>query len=56
MGNECGGQNCGGCDLHVSCDLKCGALEDPGESVSELQQALEHWINHPRLAGCSHGQ
>jgi hypothetical protein len=43
------------CEEHVRCDEKCGALQEPGDSIEELKKALEHWRSHSYLAGCSHG-
>jgi hypothetical protein len=41
-------------NVHVRCDEECGALIDP-ETIDELRAALEHWIAHSVLHGCSHG-
>lgn len=42
------------CDVHVSCDQDCRALENP-VTLDEVRAALEHWREHPWLHGCSHG-
>lgn len=41
------------CEVHVGCDRKCKALNDP-VTEDELRAALEHWRSHGYLAGCSH--
>lgn len=38
----------------VSCDKECKAFEEP-KSLEEYKKALDHWMNHSNLAGCSHG-
>ena len=40
--------------LTVLCDEGCGAYMEP-ETLPEYQAALEHWMRHEYLAGCSHG-
>ncbi len=42
------------CSLHVTCDERCKALNEP-QSIDELHAALEHWRKHSNLSGCSHG-
>ena len=43
------------CLIHVMCDEKCGALDEP-HSLEELREAYLHWMNHGYLRGCSHAQ
>jgi hypothetical protein len=43
------------CATHESCDDRdCNALRNP-QTVEELREAYEHWMNHGWLSGCSHG-
>lgn len=55
-GTECGcdGSIRQGCEIHVECDERCGALEDP-QTLDEYKVALDHWRYHEVLGGCSHG-
>ena len=45
----------GYCDVHVSCDQNCRALNDP-HHPDDVAAAYEHWRRHRWLHGCSHGQ
>lgn len=38
----------------VDCDEGCGAFQEP-ETLDEYKAALEHWMSHHYLHGCSHG-
>lgn len=42
------------CRVHVACDERCGALNEP-QTLDEYKAALEHWRSHSHLHGCSHG-
>ena len=39
----------------VHCDAGCAAFVEP-YTEQELRAALEHWKNHSRSHGCSHGR
>lgn len=39
----------------VICDENCDAKEEP-ETLEEALASVEHWKNHGRLCGCSHGR
>ena len=42
------------CQVHVSCEDRCGALESP-YTLPEWVAAADHWRNHGSMSGCSHG-
>lgn len=43
------------CETHVNCDSSdCVALKNP-QTLEEYKEALDHWMNHNYLSGCSHG-
>ena len=44
----------GVCEIHVSCDENCKALNDP-KTMEEINAAYEHYKSHPLAGGCSHG-
>jgi hypothetical protein len=46
--------DCTANERHPSCDLGCTALRNP-QTKAELRAALDHWMYHPYLSGCSHG-
>jgi hypothetical protein len=39
----------------VSCDEGCGALLEPA-TLEEYKAALQHWMSHSSLGGCSQGR